>query len=243
MNASTHDSSADTASPGVVLLHGIARTSRSLRKLEQALQQAGFATLNLDYASRRKPLEALAADIHPPIADFAATRDGPIHFVAHSMGGLLVRVYLAQHRPARLGRVVMLGTPNGGSEVADLLKRFALYRAFYGPAGLQLATQQDAALISLPPVDYPVGIIAGIRTLDPIASTFILPRPNDGRVSVQSSKLERMADHTTVKASHTGLVRDAAAIAQTIAFLRTGRFTSAEQAHRRGRRAWSSAAA
>jgi pimeloyl-ACP methyl ester carboxylesterase len=227
VNGRVHESSADTVSPGVVLLHGIARTSRSLRKMEEALRQSGFATLNIDYASRKKPIEALVADIHPPIAEFAAATDGPIHIVAHSMGGLLARAYIAQHRPVRLGRVVMLGTPNGGSEVADLLKRFALYRAFYGPAGQQLTTVQDPTLRSLPLLDYPVGIIAGIRTLDPFASRFILPRPNDGRVSLQSSKLERMADHTTVETSHTGLVRHPAAIAQTIAFLHAGQFKSA----------------
>src|SRR6185369_12329883 len=123
----------DPRPPGVVLLHGIARTSRSLRKVEKALLACGFATLNLDYASRRKPLEALAADIHPDITAFARTIGGPLHFVAHSMGGLLTRVYVARYRPAALGRVVMLGTPNGGSEVADLLQGLWVYRAFYGP--------------------------------------------------------------------------------------------------------------
>jgi pimeloyl-ACP methyl ester carboxylesterase len=212
--------------PGVVLLHGIARTARSLRKLERSLQQAGFATLNLDYASRKKPLEILAEDIHPRVSAFAEACAGPVHFVTHSMGGLLARIYIARHRPARLGRVVMLGTPNCGSEVADLLKSFPLYRAFYGPAGQQLTTSGDSALASLPPVDYPVGVVAGSRTLDPIATYFILPRPNDGRVSVASSKLDRMADHVTVKAPHNGLVRDAAATAQIISFLRAGRFIS-----------------
>jgi len=226
VNGRVHDSSAEPVSPGVVLLHGIARTSRSLRKMQEALRQSGFATLNIDYASRKKPIEALVTDIHPQVAAFAAARGGQVHFVAHSMGGLLARAYIAQHRPARLGRVVMLGTPNGGSEVADLLKRFALYCAFYGPAGQQLTTARDPILRSLPLLDYPVGVIAGIRTLDPFASRFILPRPNDGRVSVQSSKLERMTDHTTIEASHTGLVRHPAAIAQTIAFLDKGRFES-----------------
>lgn len=214
----------DPRSPGVVLLHGIARTSRSLRKVERALQARGFATLNLDYASRRKPLETLAADIHPDIIAFANSIGGPLHFVAHSMGGLLTRVYVARYRPGRLGRVVMLGTPNGGSEVADLLKGLAIFRAFYGPAGQQLTTTQDDRLTSLPPPDYAVGVIAGIRSLDPIASRFILPRPNDGRVSVKSSKLANMTDHTTVKASHTGLLRHRVAIAQTIAFLQEGQF-------------------
>lgn len=220
-------------SAGVVLLHGMARTSRSLRKIERALQASGFATLNLDYASRKRSLEALAADIHPAISELASRTDGPIHFVAHSMGGLLSRVYVAKYRPARLGRVVMLGTPNGGSEIADLLKDLSIYRGFFGPAGLQLLTAQDVTLTSLPPLDYTVGIIAGVRSIAPISSIFILPRPNDGRVSVQSAKLADMADCTTIKASHTGLVRHPDAIAQTIAFLHAGRFTPAVQTRRR----------
>jgi len=218
--------STDASRPGVVLLHGIARTSRSLRRLERALQESGFATLNLDYQSRKKPLDALAADIHPAIIDFAETNNGPLHFVAHSMGGLLTRVYVAKYRPAQLAHVVMLGTPNGGSEVADLLKGLSIFRAFYGPSGLQLSTQQDITLTTLPPLDYAVGIIAGSRSIDPLSSIFILPRPNDGRVSVQSSKLHGMADHITVKASHTKLVRHPIAIDQTIAFLLEGRFKS-----------------
>ena len=134
----------------MVLFHGIARTSRSLGKLHRALQQAGFATLNLDYPSRRKPLDLLAEHIHPAVVDFAERNAAPIHFVGHSMGGLLARVYVAKYRPAQLGRVVMLGTPNGGSEVADLLKGLSLYRSFFGPAGLQLTTDLDGMLKSLP---------------------------------------------------------------------------------------------
>lgn len=213
----------DALSPGVVLLHGIARTSRSLRKLEEALKSSGFATCNLDYPSRKKSLHDLAAEINPAIMNFAE-KIGPIHFVGHSMGGLLIRVYLAKYRPVRLSRVVMLGTPNGGSEVADLLKGLSIYRAFYGPAGLQLLTGQDQTLACLPPLDYEVGVIAGTRSIDPISSFFVLPKPNDGRVSVQSSKLAGMADHMTIKASHTRLPGHPTAIEQTIAFLREGRF-------------------
>ena len=106
--------------------------------MQAALERAGFVTLNLDYASRRKALEALAEDVHPAIQRFADRIDGSVHFVCHSMGGLLARVYIARHRPKRLGRVVMLGTPNSGSEIADRLKNFGAYRAFFGPAGQQL---------------------------------------------------------------------------------------------------------
>jgi pimeloyl-ACP methyl ester carboxylesterase len=232
-----HPRQSDPRTAGVVLLHGIASRSLMLRRMEKALQRAGFATLNLDYASRRKPLEQLAEDIHPAIAAFDAAHDGRLHFVTHSMGGLLARVYIAEHRPEQLGRVVMLGTPNGGSEIADRLKDLALYRAFFGPAGLQLMTTKDATLAALPALDYEVGIIAGNRFLDPVSGLLLLPRPNDGRVSVASCKLVDMADHTMVKASHTGLLLHPASIRQTIAFLRDGRFGTPRSAWRSEREA------
>jgi len=213
---------------GVVLLHGISRTALSFRKMQLSLERAGFATLNLDYASRRKALEGLAEDIDPAIQRFADRIDGSVHFVCHSMGGLLARVYIARHRPKHLGRVVMLGTPNSGSEIAERLKNFGVYRAFFGPAGQQLGTRRDAAIEALfPPVDYPVGIIAGNRSIYPIASRF-LPRPHDGRVSIANTKLEGMADHVVVAASHPWLVRNSVAIAQTIAFLREGKFNPSD---------------
>ena len=194
--------------------------------MQAALEAAGFATLNLDYASRRKALEGLAEDIHPSIQRFADGIDGSIHFACHSMGGLLARVYIARHRPERLGRVVMLGTPNSGSEIADRLGHLKLYRAFFGPAGQQLGTLRDDAINALfPPVDYPVGIIAGDRSIYPIASRF-LPKPHDGRVSVANTKLEGMADHIVIPSSHPWLARNSIALAQTIAFLQDGKFTS-----------------
>ena len=209
---------------GVVLLHGISRTALSFRKMQLALERAGFATLNLDYASRRKPLEGLAEDIDPAIQHFVDRVDGSIHFVCHSMGGLLARVYIARHRPKHLGRVVMLGTPNSGSEIADRLKNIGVYRAFFGPAGQQLGTQRDAAIEALfPPVDYPVGIIAGNRSIDPVAGT-ILPKPHDGRVSVEKTMINGMADHVVVGTAHPWLVRNSVAVAQTLAFLQDGAF-------------------
>jgi pimeloyl-ACP methyl ester carboxylesterase len=214
----------DTTPDGVVLLHGISRTLRSFRKMQSAIEAAGFATLNLGYASRHKSLEALAEDIHPAIGRFSETTQGSVHFVGHSMGGLLIRVYLARHRPQRLGRVVMLGTPNGGSEIADRLKHLFLYRAYFGPAGQQLGTRRDVTTrASLPLVDYPVGIVAGNRSIDPTALAF-LPKPHDGRVSVANTKLDGMTDHLVIGSSHPWLMRNVLAIDQTIAFLRDGRF-------------------
>jgi pimeloyl-ACP methyl ester carboxylesterase len=214
-----------TPRDGVVLLHGISRTARSLRKMQAAIETSGFATLNPGYASQRKTLEALADDIHSDIERFTGTIEGSVHFVCHSMGGLLARVYLGKYRPKRLGRVVMLGTPNGGSEIADRLKDFKTYRAWFGPAGQQLVTRRDAATKAMfASTDYPVGIIAGNRSIYPIALA-LLPRPHDGRVSVENTKLDGMTDHIVIGSSHPWLVRNRQAIEQTIAFLGEGRFT------------------
>ncbi len=193
--------------------------------MQAALHVAGFATLNLAYDSRRKPLEALADDIHPAITRFAGATPGLLHFVGHSMGGLVARAYLARYPAARMGRVVMLGTPNGGSQIADRLGHLALYRAYFGPAGQQLGTRRDAATQAvLPPATYPVGIIAGKRSIDPISSVFLLPGPNDGRVSVENTKLDGMTDHIVIGTAHAFLPTDPQAIALAIAFLRNGRF-------------------
>jgi pimeloyl-ACP methyl ester carboxylesterase len=220
--------SSPSAQGGVVLLHGIARTVRSFGKMQKAIEASGFATLNLGYDSRRKPLEALAEDIHPAIQRFTNDVEGPIHFVAHSMGGLLTRVYLAKHPLGRMGRVVMLGTPNGGSEIADRLKNFAIYRAYFGPAGQQLTTERDPATQALlPSPHYPVGVIAGNRSVYPLSSV-LLPKPNDGRVSVQNTRLDGMVDHIVIGASHPWLVRHRPAIDQTIAFLTDGRFRAGD---------------
>lgn len=210
----------------MVLLHGIARSARSFRKMQAALEAAGFVTLNLDYQSRVRPLEALVTDIHPSISTFATGIDGPIHFVAHSMGGLLARAYIARHQPRQLGRVLLLGPPNNGSEIADRFGHLAIYRAFFGPAGQQLATVPDAATRALfAKPDYELGVIAGNRSVYPISSLF-LPSPNDGRVSVESTRLDGMADHIVITTAHPLLVRNAQAIAQTIAFLRDGKFSA-----------------
>ena len=212
---------------GVVLLHGIARSARSFHRMQAALEAVGFATLNLDYRSRAKSLEALADDICPEITDFASRIDGPMHVVAHSMGGLLARAYLAKYPPRKPGRVILLGTPNNGSEIADRFRHLALYRAFFGPAGQQLTTTPDDATRSLLPApSYPLGIIAGSRSVYPIASR-LLPSPNDGRVSVASTRLDGMTDHIVIPTAHPLLVRDARAIVQTVAFLRNGRFNAA----------------
>ena len=209
---------------GVILLHGIARRSRSLAGLERHLRSAGYATLNLDYPARRTGLQQIAAGLHQPIARFADGLEGRLHFVTHSMGGLVVRAYIAQHRPEALGHVVMLAPPNEGSEIADLLQRNPLYRAFFGPAGAELVTARPDGLRQLlGEIDYPLGVIAGDRSLYPLSS-LLLPRPNDGRVSVARTQVAGMSDHLTLHATHPLIMRNREAVQQTLHFLQHGRF-------------------
>jgi triacylglycerol lipase len=157
------DSQSEPAARGpecVILLHGLGRTSRSLNKMADALQAAGFRAVNLDYPSRRKTIQELAPEtIERGLSRCAKMRASTVHFVTHSMGGVLVRYYISHHRPENLGRVVMLSPPNRGSEAADHLQDTALYKWFNGPAGQQLVTGPEGLPQQLGPVDFPLGII------------------------------------------------------------------------------------
>lgn len=213
------------AADGVVLLHGIARGPSSLSQIEAALQDAGYATLNLDYPSRRKDLAEIVVAVDPSITAFAGSVSGSIHFVTHSMGGLVARSYINTHRPTNLGRVVMLSPPNSGSEVADFLQSNPAYKTFYGPAGQQLITSQSPSLTTLlGKVDYPLGVIAGDRSIDPVSSLLLIPGPDDGKVAVSRTTVEGMADFTVAHATHTFMMDNPDVISQTLMFLKRGTF-------------------
>ena len=145
------------------------------------------------------------------------------------MGGLLTRAYINRYRPPNLGRVVLLAPPSQGSEIADLLDRRWLYRKFFGPAGMQLGTRVNEGLGDLlGRVDYPLGIIAGDRAVDPLG-WLLIPGPNDGKVSVNRTKVRGMSDHVTLHATHALMMRNVRVIQHTIHFLRHGRFPEKQQ--------------
>ena len=212
---------------GVLFLHGMARRASAMRRIERAFAAAGFATLNLDYPARRLDLSDLTELIAPEVAGFAA-RVSRFHIVTHSLGGLLARTLVTVHRPGTLGRVVMLGPPNAGSEVADIFHRLAVYRRIFGPVGAQVTTRQDEALTALlGPVDYPLGIIAGDRTVYFPESWWMLPGPNDGRVTVERTCVPGMSDHITVHATHAMMMWNRQVIGEALHFVRHGRFSEA----------------
>lgn len=207
---------------GAILLHGLGRTSASMAPLARALRRDGLSVLNLDHPTRRAGIAALADHVEAASARWRVDGTGSLHLVGHSLGGLVARAWIARHRPERLGRVVLLGSPSGGSEIADRLVGFAPYRWIFGPAGAKLTTDDAARdeLLGVP--DYPLGIIAGTRSLDPL-SWALLPKPNDGKVTVARTMVPG-ATHLTLPVSHTLMMRAPAVIAATSRFLRDGRF-------------------
>ncbi len=209
----------------VVLLHGLARTAASMDVMQQALADAGFETANIDYPSRHHTVEELAAMAVPDGVAACRAKQGVerIHFVTHSLGGILLRQFLAGNELEELGRVVMLAPPNQGSNAVDELDHLPGFDWLNGPAGRQLGKGENSVPLRLGPADFEVGIIAGSRTIDPVTSA-VLDNPDDGRVSVEDTRLEGMRDFVVVEHSHAFIMRMSRPIELTIRFLTSGSF-------------------
>ena len=210
----------------VILLHGLARTENSMAVLASALEQEEYCVTNVGYDSRAGDIESLAVATIGPALKACADAER-VHFVTHSLGGILVRQYLAHHEIENLGRVVMLGPPNKGSEVVDTLRDVPGFHFINGDAGLELGTGEASVPNQLGPANFDLGIIAGTHTVNLILSEMI-PGPNDGKVSVENTRLEGMNDHIEMEVTHTFMMRNDAVIEQVIHYLETGRFKRAD---------------
>ena len=218
--------SAIQACEGVVLLHGLARTNQSMQKMAATLSAAGYVVANIDYPSRTMAIGPLSDSVvGSALADPRLKDCAKIHFVTHSLGGILVRSYFSKHTDPRLGRVVMLGPPNRGSEVVDALKSWQLFQRINGHAGSELGTDGKSVPNTLGPVGFELGVIAGDRSINWINSLMIAG-PDDGKVSVERTKVEGMKEHLVVHVSHPFLMKDRDVIVAALRFIQSGSFAS-----------------
>lgn len=209
--------------PQVVLLHGLARSAKSMNKMAAYLSEQGFAVCNVDYPSTDYVIETLATDFVWPAIQGCLSTAQPIHFVTHSMGGIMVRELAATQSELSIGRVVMLSPPNQGSEVVDKLGDWKLFQMLNGPAGNQLGTAATSKPNSLGAAEFEVGVITGNRSVNWILSSFI-DGDDDGKVSVKSAELEGMSDFLIMKATHPFIMRKKAVMKQALHFLQHGHF-------------------
>lgn len=209
----------------VVLLHGLSRTDFSMGKMANVLDKRGYASSNIRYNSREHNIEELASlAINQGLQDCRALEAQRIHFVTHSLGGILVRFYLQHNEIPELGRVVMLAPPNHGSQIIDIFGDIPGFDLFSGEPASQLGTRgPESVPAKLPPVDFELGVIAGTRSISPIFS-FALPDRDDGKVTVESTKVDGMRDFIEMPFNHTFIMRSNAVIEQVIHFLQHGSF-------------------
>ncbi|WP_010582593.1 lipase family alpha/beta hydrolase [Schlesneria paludicola] len=204
----------------VVMIHGLLQSSKCMNSMGVTLRDAGYTTVNFDYPSTQISITDAAQFLDRSVQSLEGFDE--INFVVHSMGGLVVRAYAMEFKDPRIKRMVMLGTPNRGAELADITQQYWIFRAAAGPGARQLGTRPDGLIPRLPAPDFEFAVIAGSRGT---ASGWnpLIPGDDDGTVTVASTKLNGAADFGTVRAIHSRLLRNEDAISQTVSFLKEGR--------------------
>ncbi len=210
----------------VILLHALARTTFSMSTMESYLKHLNYIVINQDYPTTRKSIKALAdEDVETMVSQCQQYLPSQIHFVTHSIGGIVLRSYLKDHKLSHLGRIVMLAPPNHGSPLADLLQHNFFYKLIAGPAGQELTTHHSSTPNQLTtPTTYQIGVIAGNFSFNPFSRVFF-HEDNDGKVGVSSARLDGMKDFIVLPVSHMFMMQNRTVIKEVAYFLQHGRFT------------------
>ena len=208
----------------VVLLHGMYRDARAMKALEKYLERLNYEVTNISYPSTEYPIETLAEDyLGPALAALKIKKDRQVHFVTHSMGGILVRYYLKQHPLDSIGNVVMIAPPNKGTELADFLVNPLWTDTNKNPAKFQLGSEVNSWVNQLGPVNFSLGVIAGDLNNNFITD-WIVSGKDDGVVSVESTKVLNMSDFITVREKHYRLRANQTVMQQVAYFLQYKQF-------------------
>lgn len=206
----------------VILLHGLGRGKSIMTPLKERLDAAGYATAVADYKSIGRTPEEIIADVSQQITAFRSDSFRTIHFVGHSLGGLLIRAYLDSIKVPNLGRVVLIGSPSKGTPIVDYFRDSWILK-LAGPAASSLGTDDKSFPRTLNAPYYPVGIIAGISSA--FNNDGFIPGEDDGIVPVESTKIDGMTDFISVQVSHSSMPRSEEVAKQVIEFLRSGKFS------------------
>lgn len=212
------------ANEHVVLIHGLCRTSHSMQKMDKVLTAEGYTVHTLAYPTRKKPIRALAEEHLAPLLEQAELQSASrLHFVTHSLGGIVLRQHLGEHKVRNLGHIIMLGPPNQGSHLVDKIGHWRSFRALNGPAGSQLGTSRSSLPNQLGPLGHPHAVIAGSCSINWINSRMI-PGPDDGKVAVSHTALSDTTQHLVMKVTHPYLMQNKKVIEQVTHYLREGNF-------------------
>ena len=205
----------------VVLIHGLGRSNMAMWPLAWRLEQAGYTVKRVGYDSLTDTPDEILRGVSAQINECCFDSVHPVHFVGHSLGGLLIRAYLGRHRVPQLGRVVLIGSPSKGTPVVDMFAD-RWWMKLAGPTAKALGTGAGAFPRTLSPPYYPLGVIAGVTDNGPMSTH--IPGDDDGLVPVDSTRVEGMRDFIVLNTNHTMMRYDKGVAAQVIAFLRSGRF-------------------
>jgi hypothetical protein len=203
----------------IVLLHGQGRTRLSMLVLGKRFRSVGYQTLNFPYNQTIHSLDEISGQLVEFIGQKMKTSD--YHLIGHSLGNVIIRNAFRKDYPAGLGKIVMLAPPNQPAHLAKRLKKNLIYRVFTGDSGQKLSEEKFYRDLPIPTV--PFGVIAGDK-----GQSLTFSEPNDGVVTVGSTKLKGMADWILLHHGHTFIMNCKDTFEHCVRFIESGRFKQPE---------------